>query len=138
MQSNEKKEYLEAVEAGNRALNSLKNAQKELGSARNWGIADLLGGGMISTFAKRSKMKEAQSYIEEAKRDLQVFRRELSDISTDADMNVLTGDFLTFADYFLDSFVADWLVQDRINKTGEQVDEAVRRVEKILSGLQKF
>ncbi len=136
MERNYRKEYQEAVAAGNRALKSLRNAQRELDSARNWGIADLLGGGMVSTFIKRSRMKEAQSLMDEAKRDMQEFRRELGDICMDENLNVKTGEFLTFADYFFDGILADWLVQDRIQKARDQAAEAVRRVEEILSQLK--
>lgn len=136
MERNYRKEYQEAVAAGNRALKSLRNAQRELDSARNWGIVDLLGGGMVSTFIKRSRMKEAQSLMDEAKRDMQEFRRELGDICMDENLNVKTGDFLTFADYFFDGILADWLVQDRIQKARDQAAEAVRRVEEILSQLK--
>ncbi len=136
MERNYKKEYQEAVAAGNRALKSLRNAQRELDSARNWGIVDLLGGGMVSAFIKRSRMKEAQSLMDEAKRDMQEFRRELGDICMDENLNVKTGEFLTFADYFFDGILADWLVQDRIQKARDQAAEAVRRVEEILSQLK--
>ncbi len=136
MERNYRKEYQEAVAAGNRALKSLRNAQRELDSARNWGIVDLLGGGMVSAFIKRSRMKEAQSLMDEAKRDMQEFRRELGDICMDENLNVKTGEFLTFADYFFDGILADWLVQDRIQKARDQAAEAVRRVEEILSQLK--
>ena len=97
---------------------------------------DLLGGGMVSAFIKRSRMKEAQSLMDEAKRDMQEFRRELGDICMDENLNVKTGEFLTFADYFFDGILADWLVQDRIQKARDQAAEAVRRVEEILSQLK--
>ena len=35
------KEKREAVNAGRRALNSLQAAQKELESAKNWGLVDM-------------------------------------------------------------------------------------------------
>ena len=41
----------------------------------------------------------------------------------------------TDADYFFDGLVADWLMQDRINKARAQVDEAIRRVEGIMGQL---
>ena len=40
-----KREMQEAVQAGERALQSLYAARDKLGSARNWGIFDMLGGG---------------------------------------------------------------------------------------------
>ena len=47
-----KREMQEAVQAGERALQSLYAARDKLGSARNWGIFDMLGGGFISDFVK--------------------------------------------------------------------------------------
>ena len=60
MQHNYEQERLEAVQAGERALSSLENARNKLNNAKNWGIADLLGGGMFTTMLKRSKMSDAQ------------------------------------------------------------------------------
>ena len=42
---NMRQEISEAIRAGERALSSLRAAQDKLGSARNWGIFDMLGGG---------------------------------------------------------------------------------------------
>lgn len=138
MEINQKRDCQKAAAAGNRALQSLKNAQKELNSAKNWGIMDALGGGLLSTYVKRSKMKEAQSFMDEAKRDMQKFQSELNHICDYENLNVQTGDFLTFADYFLDSLFIDLLVQNQIQKAREQVEEAIRRVEQILTQMQRI
>ena len=53
-------------------------------------------------------------------------------------LNIDTHDFLTFADFFFDGLVADWLVQDRINDARMQVDEAIRRVEQVLYQLRSY
>lgn len=135
MEYNYEKERREAQEAGKRALSSLKKAAEELNSAKNWGIADLIGGGVFITMAKRSKMNHAQEYMDQARADLKVFARELDDLHMQENLNVQTGDFLTFADYFFDGVIADWLVQDKINQARTSVDDAVRRVEGILSQL---
>lgn len=55
------KEKREAIAAGNRALNSLRAAQENLSSAKNWGLWDMFGGGFISTVVKHSKMDRAQT-----------------------------------------------------------------------------
>lgn len=72
-----KREMQEAVQAGERALQSLYAARDKLGSARNWGIFDMLGGGFISDFVKHSKMNDAAALMEQAKSDIQRFQREL-------------------------------------------------------------
>jgi len=136
MEYNIYKETQEAIEAGERALSSLKMAQSELSSARNWGIYDILGGGLISTFIKHSKMDHAQEYMEQAKCDLTSFSKELRDVNMAVNLNISTDDFLSFADWFFDGFVADWLVQNRINEARTQVEEAIRQVEQILRQLR--
>ena len=128
------RERQEAIDAGERALDSLYGVRKELESAGNWGLLDMFGGGMFTTFVKHSKMNDAQRYMERAKRDLAAFSRELADVSET--LNINSGDFLTFADYFFDGFLADMMVQSRIRDTQRQVDDAIYRVESILSRLR--
>ena len=130
------KERNEAILAGERALDSLRAARDELNSAGNWGIVDLLGGGLISGLVKHSKMSNAHNYMEQAKWNLQNFSRELQDVNMVHNLNLELGDFLTFADFFFDGVVADWLVQDRINETKRQVEDAIRHVETILGQLR--
>ncbi len=132
------KEKREAIEAGQRALQSLQLAQDNLNSAKNWGFVDMLGGGFLSTLAKHSKMDNARQHMEQAKYDLQNFSRELSDVNMAYNLHIETNDFLTFADFFFDGFVADWLVQDRINNARSQANEAIRRTEQILRQLQNM
>ena len=50
------KEKREAIDAGNRALRSLRTARENLNSAKNWGLVDMFGGGFFSTMLKHSKM----------------------------------------------------------------------------------
>ena len=128
------KERREAVYAGERALDSLYEAQNQLRKARNWGIYDILGGGFLSSLIKHSKIDNARSCIERAKYDLQSFSRELQDVSYDLDVDI--GGFLTFFD-FMDSFFADILVQSRISNASRRVDEAIDKVQEILSSLRK-
>ena len=71
------KEKREAIDAGNRALKSLRNAQDNLNSAKNWGLWDMFGGGFISTMAKHSKMDRAEQNMEQARYDLRNFSRVL-------------------------------------------------------------
>lgn len=130
------KERNEAIDAGERALSSLRAARGKLQSAGNWGLLDLFGGGMISGLVKHSKMGNAQNYMEEAKYNLQSFSRELQDVNMTHNLNLNVGDFLTFADFFFDGLVADWLVQDRINEARNQVEDAIQQVEDIVRHLR--
>ncbi len=133
-----RREVQEAIDAGERALGSLREADRCLGSARNWGIWDLLGGGMIVSAVKHSKISNASSYLEEARRDVQIFQRELKDVQGFADLRLEIGDFLTFADFFFDGLVADYLVQSKIADARRQVAEAIARIERMLSDLRSY
>ena len=127
------KERQEAIYAGERALDSLTEAQNQLRKARNWGIYDIIGGGLFSSLIKHSKIDNARSCIERAKYDLQVFNRELRDVSMDLDFDI--GDFLTFFD-LMDSFLADIMVQSKIADASRKVEDAIYRVEDILRRLR--
>ena len=132
------KEKREAIEAGYRALDSLHAAEKNLNSAKNWGMVDMFGGGFLSTMLKHSKIDQAKQNMEQTKYDLRNFSRELNDVNMACNLNIDTGDFLSFADYFFDGFVVDWVVQDRINNAKRQVEEAIRRTENIVNQLQRM
>lgn len=132
------KEVREAINAGERALYSLREAQNNLQSAKNWGVFDMFGGGFLADVMKHSKMNNASTYMENAKYDLQVFQRELRDVYINLDMKVDVSGFLSFADFFFDGIVADYLVQSRIGEARRQVDSAIYQVENILADLRKY
>ena len=126
------REIREARQAGIRAHNSLRQARKRLDSARGWGIYDMLGGGLISSLIKHSKISDAREDVERARRDLEAFSRELRDVDL-PEVNI--DGFLTFADFFFDGLLADLLVQKRINDARAQIDRACMQVEDILRRL---
>ena len=128
-------ERQEAIEAGQDALNALHQAEDYLKSARNWGILDILGGGLVINILKHSKMEKAKVYMERAKWSLERFGKELNDVAGYVDLDFNTTDFLNFADYFFDGFLADLAMQSRINKARDRVDEAIWKVEDILRRL---
>jgi len=130
------KECREALEAGKRALVSLKNAKACLDSARNWGIFDMIGGGLLSGLMKRSKINDAQGMMNRAKQDLRSFSRELGDIHMSGQLDIEINDFIGFADLLWDNFLVDWMMQDRINNARRQLDEMIGRVEQLVSRLQ--
>ena len=128
------REVREARAAGIRALNSLRKAEKHLDSARTWGIFDLLGGGLITSLVKHSKLDDARSDIEQARYDLEDFCEELQDVDLP---DVHIDELLTFADFFFDGFLADLMVQSRINDAREKLEDACQQVEDVLRQLPK-
>ena len=96
----------------------------------------MFAGGLISSLAKRSKMNQARQHMEQAKWDLRNFSEELKDVNLISHLDIETDDFLSFADWFFDGFFVDWMVQDRINTTRDQVEEAIQRLKVILRELE--
>lgn len=131
----DQREIREAIQAGEAALRSLERAKEKMGSAKNWGIFDMMGGGLFSSLFKHSKIDRASADIEEAKRQLAVFKRELEDVSISEDFSVGIGDGLRFIDTFLDNVFADVVVQSRINSAIERLDKVSGQVRGILTKL---
>lgn len=133
--TNEMREVREAILAGQRAFSSLKKAESKLSSASNWGFWDMFGGGFISGIIKHNRIKEATSYMETAKQDLAIFQRELRDVNGNYQLRLDIGGFLSFADFFFDGLIADYLVQTKINDAKMQVRDAIQSVSYVLSQL---
>lgn len=131
-----RQEIQEAIRAGERALISLDSARNRLISARSWGIWDMVGGGFITSLVKHSKIDEASSYLESAKMDLKVFQRELKDIPDFSGLGIDIGNFLSFADCFMDGILVDYMVQRKIDDARTQVEEGIRKVESLLKSLK--
>ena len=125
----ERKEIQEAISAADDALVHLYSARKCLNSAGNWGILDILGGGFISGLIKHSKMSDAEREIETAKHYLQLFSKELRDVSGYSSIHI--DEFLTFADFIFDGLFTDVWVQSKISKAKQQCDDAIIQVDNI-------
>ncbi len=127
----EKKEIMEAMAAGDDAIYYLEGAMEKLNSAGNWGIADILGGGMIISAVKRSRMREAQREMEKAKQAMMRFSREVADVDRTMNTDLDLDGFMGFADFFFDSFFIDMMVQSKINDAKRQIQAALEQVEEV-------
>lgn len=126
--SGELQELNEADREGQYLLDALERAEKALSSAGNWGVYDMMGGGMISTHIKRSRMDDAQVAIMDAGRRLRRFQKELEDVKMAVNTELHLGGLLSFADYFFDNLFVDWMVQDKIRKAETQVKDGLSAV----------
>lgn len=132
------KERDEALAAGRAALSSLQEAREMLSSARGWGIYDtFFKGGFISGLIKHSKMDNAEQCIEQARYDLMRFNTELHDLDL-MGINLNTGDLLGFADIFFDGFLSDILMQSRIKDACDGVDNAIAKVQSLITQLESL
>lgn len=139
MEEQEKqRELAEAVAAGSRVLMNLRRSQEFLDKAANWGLFDMLAGGIFVTLGKHQKIKEAQNAMEEARQSLRAFEKELQDVNLNLNLDLEIGEFLTFADYFLDNVFVDFMVQNRINEARGQVRDAIVAVQQMLAEIKKY
>jgi hypothetical protein len=126
----------EAIEAADNALDHLERAKRCLSSASGWGLFDTLGGGFISGLIKHSKMNDAEYEIDQAKRALERFSKELRDV--DGYSSVHINGFLTFGDLFCDGFLMDVIVQSQIGKAKRECENAISQVTSIKNDLQRM
>lgn len=126
----------EAIAAGHRAEQALAAVSESLDSARGWGTWDMLGGGLIATAVKHSRMDDARDRAHIAHEALADFRRELQDVSLGLDTQSMHLDgFARFADYFFDGLITDWIIQNRINASRDSVARTQQEVAAVLATL---
>ncbi len=129
------REINEAIDAGQYALTAINEAESNLNSARNFGIWDMLGGGLISGLIKHSKLDKAEECMQRAQDALRRFQREIQDV----DMNINYGikfDGMTKAiDLLCDNLIVDAIIQSKIKEaqanlqnTKYQVQQAIEKL----------
>lgn len=130
----QKREVKEAIDAGKMALKGLSLAIKALGNAQGWGTVDMIGGGLLTTAIKHSKMDDARELIHDVQYWLRKFNRELRDVKVNqlGNMQLELDGLTTFADFFFDNLITDWIVQSKINRSLEGCKTVYHRVKNIL------
>ena len=133
-----RKEIEEAIAAADNAIYYLDRADDALESAGNWGIFDMLGGGFIATMVKHGKMDDAERELSLARDAIRKFSKEMQDIGQITGGYLQVDDFMRFADYFFDGFIADWMVQSKIKKAREQIWQARNHIGNIQKQLKQM
>ena len=128
-------ELKEAIEASETALTKLEDAKSCLESASGWGIFDLLGGGLIASAVKHSRIAEARRKFEDAKESVLVFADELDDVDEFVDVTFDTGGTLQAFDIFFDNVIADAIMQSKIRDIIQQIDACIFQIRDVQSRL---
>lgn len=132
------KELNEAIVAGRNALGALEIADSNLNSAENWSTFDILGGGFIATHMKHSRLQAAQTYAKEAGKKLLRLRDELNDVKMQLSaFDTDISDTLRLGDYFMDGWITDFLVQERIEQADVKLHSYIRQVTAIVQALEQ-
>lgn len=129
-------EYKEAIVAGNHAMRGLSEALESLNKAKNWSTFDMFGGGMITTHMKHSNLDSARDDIHQVQRQLRHFQDELLDLKEHFHIDLEIGNMLTFADYFFDGLIVDWMVHGKINDALAQTETMLQRTNMTLQRLE--
>lgn len=132
----DEKELQEAIRAGKSAREALERVRAELRSAENWGTWDMLGGGLMATMAKHSRIDTAKRHAQTAQRYLRRFQEELADAGERLHVSLQIGEFSTFADYFFDGLIADWAVQSKVQNASAACSSAISQVNAAVAGCQ--
>ena len=136
-------EISEAIQAGKGTLSSLETVLDSLEGAQRWGVWDMFGGGLLSTAVKHDRIDRARQGIQDVQERMSHFKRELADVEDEAGLNIDIGGFETFADYFFDGLIVDWVVQSKIETSlgrardaQKALNQAVKRLQSLKQNLQ--
>lgn len=134
----EDKELQEALDAGRDVHVQVKNALHALDSAENWGVVDMMGGGMMTTMMKRDRMNQAKTAMTEIEYLLRKFRAELSDIAgADTVGADKFGTEWSMMDYLFDGFLIDYLVQQEITESLSNMRRLEKEIEHVCESIQQ-
>lgn len=126
----------EAIAAGHRALDALAEAADSLDSAKRWGIVDILGGGLITSVIKHSRLGDANHALADAREEIRAFTREISDVRDLHLLNAEVGGLNAFFDIAMDNTLVDLLVQKDISDAEDRVEEAAAWVREAIARLE--
>ena len=127
----------EAIRAGQEAHSQAQQVLDTLRSAKGWGVYDLLGGGMLSGLIKHSRMDKAQQQMEDFRRALERFNRELKDVRVQCSASAELSGFWRVADLVWDGFISDWTVLSKISDAKERVERTDEQLMQVMDRLQQ-
>ena len=110
------KELKEAKEAAELVIGKIDQAIKQLDSASNWGILDLLGGDFIPSLIKRSKIGKANDILNDLPKSLEILNKELSDVDISLPSGVPNRLSDELFDTIFDNIFTDFRVQGEIKE----------------------
>ena len=117
-------EVMEAIAAGNEALEQVAEVERNLSSAKGWGWLDLFSdGGLLTALVKHSKLDKAQEAMNRLNYTVNRFNSELSDIHISNNVGSITmSTGMQLADWFFDGLLVDGLALSRIGDSQREVE----------------
>ncbi len=116
----------------------LNKADRNLKSAKNLGIMDILGAKTLVSLIKNSKINRADSYLKRAERELYRLQAQVSSLNIDLDLGLSLGIFAKYMDIFKDHTMADIYVQSKIKQERRAIKELKRNLRKASRELDRY
>jgi len=115
------KELVEAIDAGEKAKASVLRVLNELKNAKQWGQWDMASRGRGANYHKRHAIDRANQHVYKTQQLLRVYEKELRDLGMEVSLRFKLQNFHSFLDFFFDNLISDWIVQQKINHTVNNV-----------------
>ena len=130
-------ELTEAQDAGDAVMEQINRIRKSLDSASTWGTVDLLGGGFFADMAKYDHLDNAQEELQDLKRQLNWFSKELKDVDAEINISAEFDGGVRFADFAFDGLLADSIALRKIDRIKNQVEDVSYQVQKHLNTVSR-
>lgn len=130
------KELHEAAVAAVDARRALADAERLLGSARNWSNWDtFMGGGLFSDMMKYDRVDDSTRALGDARRALEKLQQELADVGTQAELRLEASMGLKVFDTLFDNIFSDLAMRSRIVDAHDAVSDVLPKVVALLPPL---
>ena len=131
------REISEAIAAGNKSANTLKEIINELKNAQHWGKWDMYGNqGRRAGYKKHSAIDRAKNLANIANHELHKFSKELKETGEFVDGFQINMDFFSsFIDVFFDNLITDWIMQQKIVNSINMMHSNLDKVQRIIISL---
>lgn len=131
-------EVSDVLQLGYALRSQLQGIMDILRSSRNWGWADLLGGGPVTGALKRDRMEQARKALAGLDMILEYFRKKFRETPVVSRISYEEwGNDLFAADFLLDGFVIDALVQVDIVDCQAEMERLYEQTETICKSLRQ-
>ena len=131
------RELEEAEVSGSEVIRLLYSVEEALQVAQGWGTWDIIAGGSVPTVEKHSRIDDARAQMNAVQSMLRKFQRELTDIGEYMDCHIEIGRFSTFADYFFDGLISDFVVQQKVRESLTTVQEMLLHIDRIIHRIRE-
>lgn len=127
------REIKEAIDEGDNSLKILSAILSYLRQGGSWGQWN---NNRSSKYRQRQSIDQAASLLPKAKHHLSLFQRELKDLGeNNIEVKLDTIHFSRFTDFFFDNLISDWIVQQKIIGTINNIEGSKAYVKRILMSL---